>query len=252
MVASEGSVKNISEDDLQREATKIYLLFDLIFFCIFLPFVFLYLQLTPFSKGFEGFTGFALIVIVSYLCFLLCYHFGEKYKSSIFSKYYSYQTRQWQGDIHAMLAKSREGNNILLGICFVIVWVGALFYAPGNTYKTEFKPNVISWLDQGKCDEIKKYDDKVASFCSDIVGVARKNTKGSFVVLNKNLTAGATGCVYMLQSNSSGASVITTKPQTCDIALNQKVFIEVHSFVSSYDRGDGDKYAYTLEAVPTP
>lgn len=250
MGCREGSIKNISDEAFQTEATKIWILFDLVFFVIVGFFAFIYVQMTPFSGGVIGFFGFVFMVIACVLCFLFLNHIGKKKNESIFSRYDSFRVRRFEGDIHVMLAKSQEGNDIILGICFVLIWVVVLIYAPGNVYRIEFRPNVISWLDQGRCDEIKKYDEDVASFCSVMTG-ARKNVSGLFMVKSKNLTANAVGCTYMLQSDNSGVFVVTNKPQACDIVPGQKVFIGIHPYIFAIDRGNGDRYSYSLEASLT-
>lgn len=243
MSVREGSINNTPKNKLQAEAIKVFLLFDLIFFCVLFAFVFLYILMTPFSEAFLGAIGFIFMAITSAVCFIGIRILGKIYDWYIFSRYEQLSMYE--------IKKILDKNGLLIFLSFVFVWGWALFSAPDNIYYTDFKPNIISWLDQGKCNEIKKYDDNIASFCGVMTRV-KNNVRGSFVVLNKNLTADATGCTYMLQSDNNGAIVVTNRPQSCDIVRDQKVFIGLHPFISAYDSGNGDRYAYTLEVSLTP
>lgn len=239
----EGSVNNIPKDQLQSEAIKVFLQIDLIFFVILGLFVFLYTQMTPFSRNWVGVGGFVFIVAINLFCLAFLTSFAKKREWQLLSRYNFL-------NMNSILSKASEGNNILLIVSFVLVWVFALFFTPQNVYTAEFRKNATSWLDQGKCEEIKKYDEYVFSFCSELISQVRKNVSGEFMVISKNLTANATGCVYGLQSSNKEVSVFTVKPQACDIVSGQKVFISLHFFEVSHDSVDGDKFNYFLQISP--
>lgn len=144
-------------------------------------------------------------------------------------------------------AKAGSKHIGYLGIASaVILATSVMFFAEDNKYDTQFKSNAITWLEQGNCSEIRKYDKSIVPLCEKMTQV-RKNVAGTFIVMSKDFDSSAIVCKYFVQSEKDGLG-ITLYFQPCENNIKQKVEINVKA-VESTAYGDSYKHELSLKAI---
>lgn len=111
-----------------------------------------------------------------------------------------------------------EALNLLL---LAIVLIFTIKVVPDSLEYQIYKPNVVTWIQEGKCDEIAHFSNNTAQVC-ERYKLAKQNLGDTFVVKQKMLQEEFAACSYLLESKGGGQEFLL-KDQSCDIKKDKQV-----------------------------
>ena len=140
------------------------------------------------------------------------------------------------------------GGNFALYSAHATKVVLGLFIPGASHPDKEFPLNALSWISQGRCDEVQKYSAGATRVCEN-VKVAKENTRGVFLAKKEELLPDGVYCTYSFVRKEDGVRFSGHRELCADFADGQQVVVNIRLFVS---HGLSDEYKYLIEFAPKP
>jgi hypothetical protein len=206
---------------------------DDVFVVIFaIIFAFLYWKFAPFSFDFVGF----------FFSFLLC-----TFTALAYQLVQSNKTTLEKMDWYGVLSSNTRSfySTFIMYICGAIS-LFAVFNAPGNVGDDVFKNQAVTWIEEGKCENLVSQSKQAYKVCTNMQ-LAKKNLNAEpFTVSRKVMEPDSSLCEYSFIAQKSGKEFSIPK-QLCSVSKDSPVKFTFNAVALS--DVFSTQYSYTITPI---